>query len=293
MEHFTIRDLENLSGIKGHTIRMWEQRYGFLRPRRTESNIRYYDCAELKKLRNVALLLRNGYRISQINRMSPGQMHERVLALREAPACHERRITELIEAMVKADALRFEALLDEGVCALGMDKAIPGLLLPFLEQAALLWTTDRINAAQEQLVTALIRQKIIAAIDAQPAPTKGKRSPVMLFLPEGEYHEPELLFVHYLLRARGRCSLYLGPNIPPAQAALLLEARRPAAVCVHLHAVRGNFSFPRFLRDMHDHFSGIPVILTGPMTAGLPPGLPAGIRVLPSGPGMGAWVRSL
>ena len=132
MNAFTIKDLENLSGIKAHTIRIWEQRYTFLNPQRTETNIRYYSGDELKTVLNIALLNKYGFKISHIDKMSTAEMREKTLSLNHAQAQIERMVNELISCMVDMKLDEFEMLLDGYIKSKGIEKTIPQIICPFL-----------------------------------------------------------------------------------------------------------------------------------------------------------------
>src|SRR4249920_1218506 len=166
MYSFTIKDLENLSGIKAHTIRIWEQRYSFLKPQRTDTNIRYYSTHELKTVLNISLLNKYGYKISHIDRMSETEIKEKILSLSQAQAQQERIINELIQHMVDLDLDSFEMLVDNFILARGIEKTITFIIFPFLERIGILWVTNHINPAQEHLVTNIIRQKLITGIES-------------------------------------------------------------------------------------------------------------------------------
>jgi DNA-binding transcriptional MerR regulator len=163
---FTIKDLENLSGIKAHTIRVWEQRYTFLAPQRTETNIRCYSNDELQKLLNVALLNKYGYKISHIDKMSVSEMNEKIVSLSQVEAQQERIVNELIHCMANIKMEEFESILDNYIKTKGIEKAIIQILFPFLERIGILWLTDHINPAQEHMVSNIIRQKLIVGIDS-------------------------------------------------------------------------------------------------------------------------------
>lgn len=264
MNVFTIKDLENLSGIKAHTIRMWEQRYDFLKPQRTESNIRHYDGEELKKLLNIALLNKFGFKISNISHMSDEEMQDKLLELTQSLACEERFVSELITAMMEMDVRRFEEILDNYILSKGLNKAIQHVIFPFLEKIGLLWTTNHINPAQEHLVSNIVRQKLIVAIESAFSRIE-KRTTFLLFLPEGEFHELSLLYVYYLLKLKGVSILYLGANIPLKDAAVVCKARQVDYVYLHLTSITNNFHLNKFLRELHSFFAPLPVILSGPM----------------------------
>src|SRR5688572_5975173 len=145
MNAFTIKDLENLSGIKAHTIRVWEQRYNFLKPQRTTTNIRYYSNDELKKLLNIARLNKYGFKISHIDRMQPAEIRERILSLNDTKAIQERIVNELVQEMIDLDMLKFEKILSHYIAAKGIEKAVVQIIFPFLEKIGILWQTGHIN----------------------------------------------------------------------------------------------------------------------------------------------------
>ncbi|TAM96892.1 MAG: MerR family transcriptional regulator [Chitinophagaceae bacterium] len=264
MNVFTIKDLENLSGIKAHTIRMWEQRYDFLKPQRTESNIRYYDGQELKRILNVALLNKFGFRISNISRMSEDERQEKLLELTQSLACEERFVSELITAMMEMEVKRFEEILDNYILSKGLNKAVQHVIFPFLEKMGLLWTTNHVNPAQEHLVTNIVRQKLIVAIESAYSRVE-KKITFLLFLPEGEFHELSLLYVYYILKSKGIPALYLGANISLTDAAAVCKRKKVDYVYLHLTSVTNSFHVNKFLKDLNNQFTPLPVILSGPV----------------------------
>ena len=165
MNVFTIKDLENLSGIKAHTIRIWEQRYDFLKPSRTGTNIRYYRNQEVKTVLNISLLTKYGYKISHINKMSEQEMKSKVISLSDKDAQEERLVNQLIACMIDLDIESFEKLLDAVILDEGIDKTITKIVFPFMHRIGLLWATDYINPAQEHLVSHVIRQKLMVGIE--------------------------------------------------------------------------------------------------------------------------------
>ena len=165
MGHYSIKDLEYLSGIKAHTIRIWEQRYSFLKPQRSDTNIRYYSSNELKTILNIALLNKYGFKISHIDKMNELQMKDRILSLSHAQAQQERVVNELIQNMVDLDLDAFELILDKYIQSKGIERSITQIIFPFLERIGILWLTNHINPAQEHLVTNIIRQKLIIGIE--------------------------------------------------------------------------------------------------------------------------------
>lgn len=249
MNEFTIRDLENLSGIKAHTLRIWEQRYSFLRPKRTQTNIRYYSNEELKVILNVALLNKYGYKISHIDKMNSGELRQKVLGLNSAEAMQDRVIYDLIQGMVDMNMEQFETVLDNFIFARGIDKAITQVIFPFLERVGILWVTDNISPAQEHLVSNIIRQKVIVGIDSIISHTQAGKT-VVLFLPEGEFHELGLLYAWYLLKARGVKTLYLGADVPLKDLEFVIKLKRPDLIYTHLTSKPKYFNLDKFLERL-------------------------------------------
>lgn len=265
MNKFTIKDLENLSGIKAHTIRIWEQRYTFLKPHRTATNIRYYSNQELKTLLNISLLNKYGYKISHINRMNDEELREKILSLTGSQAQQERIVNELIQNMVDLDMEAFEQVLNNFIVARGVEKAITFIIFPFLERVGILWLTDHINPAQEHLITNIIRQKIIVGIENMVSPFELK-SRVLLFLPENEHHELGLLFLNYLLKSRGVKTIYLGSNVPISDLEYVVDLKKPDYIYTHLTTVMREFNFEKFINNLKLRFTTTPILISGLLT---------------------------
>ena len=265
MHSFTIKDLENLSGIKAHTIRIWEQRYSFLKPNRTGTNIRFYSNDELKKLLNVALLNKFGFKISHIDKMNEGEMREKILLLNQMEAQQERIVNTLIQNMVDLDLESFEEVLDNFITVRGIERTISQIIFPYLEKIGILWLTNHINPAQEHLVTNIIRQKLIVGIESINTNIKINKT-VLLFLPEGEYHELGLLFMNYLLKSKGVCTIYLGCNIPVNDIDYVTRLKKPDYLYAHLTTVGYKFNFDKFIDVISKKFAGTPVIISGQLT---------------------------
>jgi len=226
MNAFTIKDLENLSGIKAHTIRIWEQRYNFLKPHRTTTNIRYYSNDELKTVLNIALLNKYGFKISHIDRMQPQEIREKILSLGDVRAIQERIINDLVQEMVDLDIEKFEKILTNYIAAKGIERTVIQIIFPFLEKIGILWQTGHVNPAQEHLVTNIIRQKLIVGIETTVSHIKLDKT-FLLFLPEGEHHELGLLFMYYLIKSRGAKAIYLGANVPVKDVEHVINLKKP------------------------------------------------------------------
>ena len=277
MNAFTIKDLENLSGIKAHTIRIWEQRYAFLKPQRTGTNIRYYNNEELKTILNVALLNKNGFKISHIDKMKNGELNQKVMSLAQSEAQNERVVNELINLMAELSIDQFESILDEYISSKGIEKAITQVIFPFLEKIGILWVTNHINPAQEHLVSNIVRQKLIVGIEKLPAVTDNSKT-VLLFLPEGEHHELALLFMYYFIKSRGLKVWYLGANLPIKDLDFIIKEKKPYSIYSHLTSVASNFNFEKFLGRLQSVTSELNVVISGRITQNYKKKVPSNVH---------------
>lgn len=265
MDAFTIKDLENLSGIKAHTLRIWEQRYNFLKPKRSFSNIRFYSNDELKAILNISLLNKYGFKISQIDKMDMAQIEEKILSLAPSEAQQERLVNELVKEMIDLDINAFENIMDSFIMARGIERAITQLIFPFMEKIGILWLTNHINPAQEHLVSNLIRQKLIVGIEAVHPDSRINKS-MLLFLPEGEHHELGLLFIHFLAKSRGINVIYLGTDVPKKDVEYIVNLKNPDYLLAHLTTMGSNFNFDKFITYLQKTYPGKEVILSGQVT---------------------------
>jgi len=281
MSSYTIKDLEQISGIKAHTIRIWEQRYGFLQPQRTETNIRTYSADELKVILNVSLLNKYGYKISRIDKMTSAEIEDKIFGLNHLEAEKERVVNALIKDMVSLDMLAFEKQLDNYIAQRGIEKTITDIIFFFLERVGVLWITNHINPAQEHLASNLIRQKIILGIEKLPKMHANAKL-FVLFMPEGEYHEIGLLFVHFLLKSKGYNVDYLGTNVPIVDLKYLTEYKKVDYLFAHITAPIKGFKMNKFMEQLSQINKDIPMILTGQMMQEYKGPLTANIRVLQS-----------
>jgi len=225
--NYSIRDLEKLSGIKAHTLRIWEKRYNLLKPERTDTNIRYYTNDDLRQILNVSLLNRHGVKISAIASMGVSEMAERISAISLEKTGADDLIESLIVTMIDMDERRFNDVLDAGIRRMGFERTIQETVFPFFRRIGILWQTGGINPAQEHFVSNLVRQKLIVAIDNLPVVTGDTAPRALLFLPENELHELGLLFYQYALRTRGIRTDYLGQTVPFDSLARIVDITKP------------------------------------------------------------------
>jgi len=256
MASYKIKDLEILTGVKAHTLRIWEKRYDFIKPDRTDTQIRTYSDEELVVLLNVALLNKNGIKISRIADMNREQISRKVLeyTTNKNPDISQEK---LLLALVEMDENLFRNTLQELIDTCGLERTFTDHLIPFLDRIGVMWRVGTINPAQEHFISNLIRQKIISTIDGLAIPPlTGK--PVMLFLPEHEWHEISLLFYQFSLRNKGIPTVYLGQSLPYESLLEAIKKVNPSALLSSwLTAVDVHF-MKNYLQQLSKDVSGIP-----------------------------------
>src|SRR5919112_3696975 len=194
MNQFSIKDIENLSGIKAHTLRIWEQRYNILIPKRKDSNHRFYDDQDLKQLLKIAYLYHKGIKISKIASLKNDDLNNAAQKLFSSDTTYANYINDLIESSLDFDEERFEQSFEQALEKEGIENVMLKVIYPYLEKVGMLWLTDHVIPAQEHFTSNLINRKIIRAIDALPNIYKEGKKSVLLFAPPKEYHEIPLLF---------------------------------------------------------------------------------------------------
>ncbi len=225
---YSIKDLEQLTGIKAHTLRIWEKRYQVVTPKRTPTNIRYYSDEDLKKLLNVSILNRHGFKISNIANLPNEQLCEKIININNKSFNTDSKIESLVVAMIEMDEDKFEKDLANLIINLGFEETFTQVLMPLFEKIGILWQIGTIVPGQEHFISNLIRQKMIVAIDgivAQENPNPKQK--FILYLPDGELHEIGLLFYSYIIQKMGHKVIYLGQMVPYSDLIKIAEAQNP------------------------------------------------------------------
>jgi DNA-binding transcriptional MerR regulator len=213
-KNFSIRDLENISGIKAHTIRIWEKRYNLLSPERSKTNIRYYSHQNLQKLLNIVLLNNNNYKISKISKMSDELINITARDLALNTTINDDAINSLKLSMFKFDKISFNTTYNKLLDKKNFREIFKEVFIPFLEHLGLLWQTETILPVHEHFISNLITQKIQINTDVLNYTKILSDNVFILFLPVNEIHELGLLYLNYELVLRGHRTIYLGQNLP-------------------------------------------------------------------------------
>lgn len=253
---YSISDLAELTGVKTHTLRVWEKRYGLLTPQRTDTNIRYYLDNDLKVLMLVLKLYNNGVRISRIAEMSAEEMEAECKLISKDDLDDE---TRLLQSIADLDVTGMGNILDLHIQLHGFESTMINLILPVLDKMELLWLSGNIEEAHEVCFRELIKRKTIREIDSVTHNCKGPK--VIMFLPQGNQQELSHLFMHYFLRKQGLCITDMGCNISGECADYALRKCNVECVLI-VNADPVHWQFGPFIKDLVSRTS-LPIVVSG------------------------------
>jgi len=278
MGKYSIKELERLSGIKAHTIRIWEKRYHLIEPQRTSTNIRYYSDEELKKIINVSLLNNHGVKISHIADLDNESLIKKVLEFTEKKSEADVYINQMIVAMIDLDEEQLAQQFAKLTIKFGMERTITEIIYPFLDRIGILWQTNNITPAQEHFISNMVRQKLIVAIDALPGPPSTARKAI-LFLPEAELHEIGLLFCHYLLKKEGMRVIYLGQMVPYQDVKSIGLSHQPALFVTSIVSEQPPKELQNYINTISNDFPTARIVATGGAVARIALSFPPNFRL--------------
>jgi DNA-binding transcriptional MerR regulator len=265
---FSIKDLERLSGVKAHTLRIWEQRYELLQPSRTDTNIRFYNNDDLKKILNVSLLNNHGYKISSIASLSDENLLKEAGKLLHKFEKEDDQIENLMLSLLDWDENKFEETVKNAIEHFGLENTMEKIVFPFLRQLGTMWQVGIVDPAQEHFISNLIRQKIIVEIDKLGIGNSQNEKRAVLFLPNNEMHEMGLLYIHYLCRKQGIKCLYLGQSMPFEDLRAVYNTVKPDFLISVLTACFNAEETIDFLNKTKSAFTSSRVYLSGRLLVG-------------------------
>ena len=277
MVKYSIKDLEKITGIKAHTIRIWEKRYGIVEPSRTQTNIRFYSDYDLRHLMNVAILNKYGYKISSIQQMTSEEITQTVVSLTNQHIDNDHQIDNLVMAMIEIDEARFDHIVSSAISTQGFDYTFENLILKFLERIGILWQIGAINPAQEHFISQLIRQKLIVAIDGQQELRTNYKT-FLLFLPENEYHELALLYLKFLIRKQKHKVIYLGQNVPLVDLKNVMEISNIDYLVTSVTSNLPQETISAIILELGQLYGDIKILIGGHCVTDLSISLPPGFK---------------
>ncbi len=243
---YSIKDLEKLSGIKAHTIRIWEKRFGVIEPDRTDTNIRLYSNDDLRKILNISLLNKNGHKISEIAELSDSELSNKVNAINLVKTGNEDLIENLILGMIDLNEHLFNRIFSACILRMGFEETILSVVFPFFKRIGIMWQVGSINPAQEHFVSNIIRQKMIVATESLTFSDVKNSGTALLFLPENELHEISLLFYNYVLRSRKIKTIYLGQSVPVDNLERIIQITKPTILLTVISNNGSGLNFKEF-----------------------------------------------
>lgn len=262
MGQYSIKELEKLSGIKAHTIRIWEKRHKIIAPSRTATNIRFYSDSDLKKIINVAIANNAGVKISHIARLSNDELMRLVTEQSSAGGEMASPIDQLVVSMVELDEPAFVTTLNKLTQTMGFEDVVVKVIYPFLEKIGILWQTGNITPAQEHFISNLVRQKMMVAIDSLPYPPASSPKAV-LFLQENEYHEIGLLFYCFLVKKYHIRPIYLGQSVPYLDLLQVVKSHNPKFIITSIVTTLNQDVFNAYFNKLSVDFPHQTILISG------------------------------
>lgn len=260
---YSIKDLELMSGIKAHTLRIWEQRYNILKPERTDTNIRYYNNADLRRILNISILNKNGYKISNIAGLTDSILVQEAEKFLNNHVKESNKLESLYMCLVDLNESKFENIINSSFIEIGFENTIEKIIFPFIRHLGNLWQLGTITPAQEHFISNLIRQKLIVGID-KLAPEKNPHAKSYLFfLPSNELHEMGLLYTYYLAKSKGHRCLYLGQSVPMEDVSSIVKNTKPDFVVTILTSKMGEIGTTDFVGMCEKEFEKAKILLSG------------------------------
>jgi len=260
---YAIKDLERLSGIKAHTLRIWEQRYGILKPERTDTNIRYYTSDDLKRILNISLLNCNGFKISKIAKLQDNEIIKQAQSILNNYNKESDQIDNLVLCMMEMNELKFEKIISNCIIHFGFENTIEKIIFPFMRQIGNMWQVGIVNILQEHFITHLVRQKIIVGIDGLfPEPLTNPKT-FLMYLPSNELHELGLLYCNFLIKAKGHKCLYIGQSVPFNDLFSISNIANPDIIVTTFTNRMEGISTQEYLNNLANSFQNSTIMVSG------------------------------
>lgn len=258
MGQYSIKDIEEITSIKAHTIRIWEKRYNIVEPKRTDTNIRYYTDADLKRLLSISTLNNHGKKISHLAEMSSAQISKEIESLSDLT--NDAVLERLKMAMLEFDEEVFSSIFDEQLLKVGLERTIIETIYPFFESVGNLWLAGVVNPAQEHFISNLVRQKLYRYFDDVP---QGSKKHFLVFLLEGEWHDLGVLFYSVLLKSYGHKITYLGQSCPRQDVSTTINQLNPDYCLTAFISTEGLENHQSGLIELSEEHKKVKFLLSG------------------------------
>lgn len=290
---YSIKDLENLSGIKAHTLRIWEKRYGIIKPDRTESNIRYYKDEDLQKILNISILNRHGIKISRIACMSVEDIRSKVVEFTNVEDSLVEHLDAMMLSVIELDESKLNILLDHQINTFGFEVTVNNVLYPLLDKLSMMWLSGSVKGVHENFLLGIIKRKIMVEIDHLSKGDTDHGFRCLLFLPENETHELSLLFLNYLFVKKGARVINLGSGLSLID---VLEGNlifKPTYICTLFNDSFTEKPLQPYITELAKNAEGTRIIITGYQVSLQNLSLPENVIALASFPEVSEFISNV
>lgn len=260
---YSINDIEKLSGVKAHTIRIWERRYNVIAPKRSSNNVRYYDDDDLRVILNIAILNKNGIKISHIAKLSNVEISKKVSSISEVDSIFEDSLDSLTLSVLEISDRKFSRILDKKIEQNGFEHTMEQVVYPLLDKLSVMWIAGSIKGAHEHFVSNIIRRKTIHAIENLKVSYTDNQKKALVYLPENENHELSKLYLHYILKKRGLETINLGSNIPLSDVIEANKIFNPHYIFTIINDSFASASIQDYINKMSEYMPDAEIILSG------------------------------
>jgi DNA-binding transcriptional MerR regulator len=268
MNSFSIRDIENLTGIKAHTLRVWEKRYGIIIPPTAPGKHRIYDNNDLKHILRISSLYHQGIKISRIAEMSIDEIKSNTLA-KDKKSNFEAFISNLLEYAIDGNEQMFKKLMAELREMMGEVNMYMHVIFPFLNRIGDFWLNEKIAPFQEHFSSNIIRNELITAIDNINEGRERRDPQIVLFCPKGEHHEIPLLFCQYILRARKINTIYLGVDTEDEDISFVMNRMKPSVILTYLITNFSDWDAEEYVDRLSRKYGDEKIVICGPGFRGI------------------------
>lgn len=279
---YSIKDLENLSGVKAHTLRIWEKRYGIIKPKRTDTNIRYYDDNDLQSVLNISLLNRKGFKISKIAKMSDDAIKQKVAELTQVGSLFEDQIDSLMMSMFELDDIKFNIILEHQIASNGFEETMNDIVYPLLDKLSMMWMVGSIKGVHENFVSNIIRRRTIVEIDKLNRADHDQNLRCLIYLPENETHELSLLFLQYILIKSKAKVINLGVGVPLIDVLEGVEIFKAGFIFTIFNDSFSESPLQPYVTEMAKNMSQAKILISGFQTTSQKLSLPENVEILHS-----------
>lgn len=260
---YSINDIEKLTGVKAHTLRIWEKRYNVIPNRRTESNIRFYLHEDLQLILNIAMLNNNGLKISKIACLKKDEMKQMVADYCNVDIAFEAQLDAITLSILELNEYKFLKILNHEISIKGFEQTMEDTVFPLLDKLSMMWLAGSVKGMHENFVNNIIRGKLIVEIDKLGYNTSTCSKKFILFLPESENHEMSLLYASFVLKKYGANILYLGADVTTPDLVNAVSVFKPNFIFTIMNDEPENFRLQSYLDELGNNIKDIKILMMG------------------------------